>query len=200
MSQQGGEVADARRKYGSGLPALGAACHGRRAVGVRTFAEFEELEVGVKARVRVLMACCIGVASVAAISVGDAIAACPMPTSNGTLTGCDSGDICMWKNDPKDASVANPKSTIPYYNQYCWYNTTFQLHDHLTIVKSRWTSGNPAIYSNYNYNINNPGYNACLAFNVEYNLKNYNWANLGGKSINDDADSHRIPPSGTYCP
>ena len=141
----------------------------------------------------VLASCLVGVAD------GYAQAACPLPASNGTGNGCDAGDICMWKNDPKDNSVANPKNAIAFYYDYCWYNTPWTLHDSLTIVRSRWAT-NPAVYSNENYNLSNPGYNACLSFNVEYDLKNYSWANSGGKSMNDSVDSHRIPLAGYYCP
>jgi len=116
-------------------------------------------------------------------------AACPLPASNGSGSDCDDGDLCLWANDPKDSHVANPRSALSNWNNYCWSGQGYDLDNDATYVKSKWTV--PAgIYQNINYNSGNPGGASCLYDDTEYNLKNTDWAN-GYGSANDSTSANK---------
>ncbi len=66
-------------------------------------------------------------------------AACIPPQSNGDRNSCDNGDLCLWRNDPKDGYTANPSVAVQFYTNFCWATTDlYTLDNRTTILKNKW--------------------------------------------------------------
>jgi hypothetical protein len=125
------------------------------------------------------------------------LAACGTDTvaSNGDVSTCDGGDLCLDSNYPANYSAyAFPKNEITNYNSWCWTNLGggFNMDNQVSTFGTKWTVS-VTLFQHVNYNNGNPGGYACFQANAGtgFQMSAMVWAGPSGlPNMNDSLSSH----------
>lgn len=79
------------------------------------------------------------VAGAAAFTMSMAGTAFALSTFSGEDGSCDSGDVCMWKDDAGAGYYFTTPSANSDYRNRRWYSHDSSPHDEVDSIRNRWT-------------------------------------------------------------